>query len=86
MINFCFIQVFTDEEKEFFKTIHTKQLLNKLRDMDHYSSCSWCQDEQCFANTEENRAFLKSILATRPHIMNKQESKEYRKAKKKKGN
>ena len=62
----------------------TRQLLQKLRDTYRAWGYDWGSEDEAALLTY--RATLKSVLATREHIPNKQESKAIRKAKKKKGN
>jgi hypothetical protein len=74
-------------KKEDLEHLHTKQLLDKLNEQ-RYSSydCEFCPNtSRCYKIARENRNILKAILKTRPHVMSKKESKEYRKAKIKKG-
>lgn len=73
--------------KEDLEKLHTKQLLNKLNEQRFGSfDCEFCPyDSICFKTATKNKMMLKEILKTRPHIMSKKESREYRKAKIKKG-
>ena len=88
---FEFTYAYTEEEIKELEKLHTKQLLNKKRGL--YVAGDFCRDccgdcdecKQCMQNEKFNKEILKSILATREHILNKKESKELRKAKIKKG-
>ena len=86
-----FTQRYTDEQIRQLQTLHTKQLLKK-RDFsyvyselcrDCYSRCEEC--DTCIANEEFNREQIKAVLATREHVLNKQESKALRKQRIKEG-
>lgn len=74
-------------ERETLEKLHTKQLLNRLRG--HYLSTScyeYCKNASiCSKINRENIELIKDILKDRPHILNKKESKELRKARIKKG-
>ena len=72
--------------------LHTKQLLKwEYRDGGWLSCADGCYCEsseecrRCMKNYEQNRTMVKTILATREHIPNKQESRMIRKEKIKKG-
>ena len=86
-----FTYAYTQEEIKDLEKLHTKQLLNKKRGLylagdfcrDYCGDCDECN--QCMQNEKFNKEILKSILATREHILNKKESKELRKARIKKG-
>lgn len=74
-----------------FEKFHTKQLL-KMRysfpgdDGWHEHTCGCCpRDEECEAVRKKNAETLRGVLATRPHVLNKQESKARRKQRKKQG-
>lgn len=77
--------------KEDLEKLHTKQLLNLLRSLVGCSECVECYDFEkkkfykCAITKAYNKQIIKEILASRPHVMNKQESKEHRKMLKKKG-
>ena len=62
--------------------LHTKQLLHRLRCT---YTLAWDYSEEELEDFQKERSIIKEILATRPHVMNKQESKAYRKMKIKKG-
>lgn len=82
----CF---FNSIQKEELEKLHTKQLLNMLRQTNRihfYEYCCDCEDYyNCKKNYTKYISMLKEILATRPHIPNKKESKAIRIAKIKKG-
>ena len=62
---------------EDLQKLHTKQLLNLLRGIRKGNwECEYCKNKIC----NKNRDIIKQLLSTRPHIMNKKESKEHRKA------
>ena len=63
----------------------TRQLLAELRGT-YTTGCPYCWEDEDWDGLRQYRNQLKSILATREHIPNKQESKALRKARKKKGN
>ena len=75
------------------ENMHTKQLLNERNRLYHVSEyCADCccdkYDEECQRcgnNHEFNMQQVKSILATRDHVPNKQESKALRKQRIKEG-
>lgn len=70
-------------KKENLEKLHTKQLL-KMRKSNYIylDMCECCNHRiECLRIKEYNKRLLKEILSTRPHIMNKKESKAYRKAK-----
>lgn len=69
--------------KEEMKKLYTAQLLKQLRDSYGWHEYDWTPED--YARNEEYRKELKEVLATRPHLPNKKESKENRKAKIKKG-
>lgn len=79
------LPIFVKEELE---KLHTKQLL-KLRISKHgsfNSDCKYCEHyKECKIICESNDTILYSILNTREHVPNKQESKAKRKERKKKG-
>lgn len=75
------------------ENMHTKQLLNERNHLYHVSEyCADCRcdkhDEECQRcgnNHEFNMQQVKRILATREHVLNKQESKALRKQRIKEG-
>ena len=76
---------FSKADIETLEKMHTRQLL-KRRNSLYHSGCSGnyyvsnspeCED--CCRNTEYNMEQVKKILATREHILSKQESKALRK-------
>ena len=75
--------------REELEKLHTKQLLNSRIthyprcDNYYYSPCSYWAE--CKKEFDDFNKLVKEILATRPHVPNKQESKAIRKAKIKKG-
>ena len=81
----CVVEVL---DKNQLESMHTKQLLKELRNTRAGICCYeyGCENESlCKHNHDENVRILKEVLATRPHIPNKQESKAMRIAKIKKG-
>ena len=80
------VDVFKREDLEQY---HTKQLLQilKAQRIQVGLYCSDCCEHFCKCKelTDNNIKLLKEILATRPHIPNKKESKAIRKANIKKG-
>ena len=75
---------------EDFDKFHTKQLMD-MRYNPPYAAyeyyCESCSaEEQCCENREKNQQALREVLATRPHVLNKKESKELRRNRKKQGN
>ena len=78
---------FSKDDIEALEKMHTKQLL-KRRNSLYHNGCSGSyyvsnspECEACCQNTEYNMEQVKKILATREHILNKQESKALRKQK-----
>lgn len=68
--------------------LHTKQLLKKLNAQRKWGCDEWCGCENiaiCKEHHNYNVNLVKEILKTRPHILNKQESKQLRKEKIKNG-
>lgn len=68
--------------------LHTKQLLQwSYRSggtgmLDYGCSPDYCKEcVICFETIRQNKALVKEILATREHVLNKQESKAFRKQK-----
>lgn len=73
--------------KEELEKLHTKQLLN-IRVFYSLPSndCDYCiYKKECRKEAEEYRTLIKKVLATRPHVSNKKESKAIRKEKIKRG-
>ena len=99
MVKNCLVD-YTFKSKEELEKLHTKQLLNEL-DFIRRNPSECYHDWYCNGDDEdlsnkwttcpvllkyiENEKLIKSILATRPHIPNKKESKALRIAKKKRG-
>lgn len=88
---YCFYHKYSASDIEALKKLHTKQLL-KTRNALYSEPCcgsyfsSWHPTcVKCCANVEYNRQQVKAILATREHVLNKQESKALRKQKIKEG-
>lgn len=88
---YCFHHKYSASDIEALKKLHTKQLL-KTRDALYSGpscSCYFSFKDQtckeCYANVEYNLQQVKTILATREHVLNKQESKALRKQKIKEG-
>ena len=81
------VSIITYEE---FDKLHTKQLLAmRHKETDPYF-CDYicpgcCARYECEAAREHNYKTLREVLATRPHVLNKQESKALRKQRKKQG-
>ena len=74
------------------ENMHTKQLLNERNHLYHVSEycadyyCNYDEEcQRCGNNREFNMQQVKRILATREHVLNKQESKALRKQKIKEG-
>lgn len=67
-------------KKEQLEKLHTRQLLVLLKQSRR--CCEWqCGSPNCIDNQHEHSVEeIKEILKTRPHVMNKKESYEYRKA------
>ena len=91
MLCFDFMERYTEAEIAGLDTKHTKQLLN-LRNSYYVNTgycLDWCGDlpecKECRSNIKFNTALIKSILSTREHIPNKQESKTLRKQRIKEG-
>ena len=93
MACFDFQDKYTNEDIRALENMHTKQLLNERNRLYHVSEyCADCccdkYDEECQRcgnNHEFNMQQVKRILATREHVLNKQESKELRKQRIKEG-
>jgi hypothetical protein len=88
---FSFRHRYTEQDIVNLNQMHTKQLL-KERDRYYSDGCSgnyYTSDtpecEACLANQAYNMTQIKKILATREHVLNKQESKALRKQRIKKG-
>ncbi len=75
--------------KQECEKLHTKQLLNKLRDFTAnppFKCMGFCTNyNKCVKTHEHNISLVKEILSTREHVLNKQESKALRKEKIKRG-
>ena len=87
---YCFYHKYSASDIEALKKLHTKQLLktrNALYSEPHccYFSSGHQTCRQCYANVEYNLQQVKAILATREHVLNKQESKALRKQRIKEG-
>ena len=93
MACFDFQDKYTNESLRVLENMHTKQLLNERNRLYHVSEyCADCccdkYDEECQRcgnNHEFNMQQVKRILATREHVLNKQESKALRKQRIKEG-
>ena len=72
--------IFTKPQMEEMKT---RQLLNHLRSVYRWGEYDWTRED--YIEKDKYITLIKSVLATREHIPNKQESKQIRKAKIKKG-
>lgn len=88
---YCFYHKYSASDIEALKKLHTKQLL-KTRDALYSGPCcgSYFSSAhptcvECYANVKYNRQQVKDILATREHVLNKQESKTLRKQRIKEG-
>lgn len=81
--------IITHLNKNDLEKLHTKQLLKKLRGHNICLSTycyEYCKNSSiCSKIKDENVALLRDILKNRPHVPNKKESKELRKARIKKG-
>lgn len=82
---------YSEADVEALEKKHTKQLL-KERNSLYHGGCSGTyyisnspECATCCRNTEYNMGRIKTILATREHILNKQESKALRKRRIKEG-
>lgn len=81
----CVVEIL---DKDKLESMHTRQLLKELRNTYAGICCDaeWCENGAlCKNNMHENVCRIKEVLSTRPHILNKQESKAMRIAKIKKG-
>ena len=81
------VQRITYEE---FDKLHTKQLMAMRHKKTEPYFCDYicpgCSARsECEAAREHNYKTLREVLATRPHVLNKQESKALRKQRKKQG-
>lgn len=75
-----------EKRKEALEGLHAKQLLNMLHSSYLSGSCECCSAFlDCCKVEENNRALIKEVLKTRPHVLNKIESKNLRKLRKKRG-
>ena len=88
---FDFCTRYSEADIEAMEKKHTKQLLNERNSLYH-SSCSGSyyvsnspECAACCQNNEYNMEQIKKILATREHVLNKQESKALRKQRIKEG-
>lgn len=91
MLCFDFCTRYSEADVEALEKKHTKQLLNERNSLYH-GGCSGTyyvsnspECEACCRNKEYNMEQLKKILATREHVLNKQESKALRKQRIKEG-
>ena len=90
---FYFSPRYTEDEIQALEKMHTKQLLNERNRLYHVSEyCTDCccdrydnECKQCGNNRDFNRRQVKRVLATREHVLNKQESRALRKARIKRG-
>lgn len=77
--------------KSELESLHTKQLLNLYKDWNYRNSWNFVvydgldYDRSQLENLHENCKNIKEILATRPHIPNKLESKQKRQLAAKRG-
>ena len=76
---------YTPYTREQMKILHTRQLLKELR-WTYKMGCPHCWCDEDWRKVHCYRDALRAELSTREHIPNKKESKELRKARKKKGN
>lgn len=91
MLCYDFCTRYTETEIEALEKKHTKQLLKEHNSS--YVRSEYCTDccgdheecSECQSNIEFNRAVIKRLLATREHVLNKQESKALRKQRIKEG-
>lgn len=81
-IKFKNLDIYSSDELQKLKT---RQLLAELRKT-HTMGCPYCWGDEDWEGLRSYRVCIKTVLATREHIPNKQESKAIRKARKKKGN
>ena len=92
MACFCFQDKYSNEDIRALENMHTKQLLNERNRLYHVSEyCAdyYCNNDEecqrCVNNHEINLQQVKRILATREHVLNKQESRALRKQRIKEG-
>lgn len=91
MACFDFQDKYTNEDIRALENMHTKQLLNERNRLYHggcsgtYYVSNSLECEACCQNNKYNREQIKKILATREHVLNKQESRALRKQRIKKG-
>jgi hypothetical protein len=92
MACFDFQDKYSKEDIRALENMHTKQLLNERNRLYHAAECSANyyvsnspECEACCQNRNYNMEQVKKILATREHVLNKQESKALRKLKIKEG-
>lgn len=86
-----FVERYNEQQIKDLQTLHTKQLLKK-KDISYARSemcldcCCHCEEcDNCQANERFNRDQIKAVLATREHVLNKQEAKALRKQRIKEG-
>ena len=91
MACFDFQDKYSNEDIHALENMHTKQLLNE-RNRLYHCSCSGSyyvsnspECQACCQNEDYNMEQVKKILATREHVLNKQESKALRKQRIKEG-
>ena len=91
MLCYDFQKRYSESEVDALEKKHTKQLL-KERNLWYHCGCNGTyyvsnspECEACFQNTKYNLEQVKKILATREHVLNKQESKALRKQRIKEG-
>ena len=92
MACFDFQAKYSNEDIRALENMHTKQLLNERNRLYHSGGCSGSyyvsnspECETCCLNQDYNMEQVKKILATREHVLNKQESKALRKQRIKEG-
>lgn len=91
MLCYDFQKKYSETDLKALEKKHTKQLLKERNSS--YIRSEYCMDccgdreecSECQSNIEFNRAVLKRLLATREHVLNKQESKALRKQRIKEG-
>ena len=91
MLCYDFQKRYSEADVEALEKKHTKQLLKERNSFYiNTGNCyDWCGDlegcSECRSNIEFNKAVIKRLLATREHVLNKQESKALRKQRIKEG-
>lgn len=91
MLCYDFQKRYSEVELGALEKKHTKQLLNERNSLYHggcsgnYYVSNSPECEACCQNKEYNMERIKQILATREHVLNKQESKALRKRRIKEG-